>query len=598
MTLTRQATLHYLNQTTNIYELDLYQVDEHLYIVNYIAKHNIVLESGEITTQDLPLEQAQQIFNTVIQQKIQQGYILISDETSLNLDIRFQTVLNRLANKNLVTGKSERAIWRAGELKIKEAAPLLINLIGTDAPLRDYCIAWALGLCGSSDAVPALLNLYHNSDSPEYVQRIAFEALLKLADAETISNLKFELIDSLPQQSQVLARATESEIFTEFACLYPEYFFTVADVIYQLDNQHIRPALINILRVAPFEPNNFRAIRRIFKIAEYRCDVEIFAILAYRFERTPDNFDNGYIADSWDEEEDKRIVTRQRVYNDEQQDQPILVYSNQTQQYLRRRVWRTLKTLAETRGADYIKMATAVLLEYSDTDVPPVRRSHRNKWEYYQREVEHLWDAYADYLTFNHILYTNSSRYEFYNNIWRRRKEKIRQYDEIYGTWRRIEKYVENLVESDTREEAFPELWQQHPEALLKLLMESKCRFVHHFAVNALYDCTEFCASLNINTIIKLVYTESQTIAAFGFELALRRLNQEKPSYKLILLLINRLLPSNTIFYFTNNLDLNKIILITALCTNKYKLSRNFMKSFLVHVYCIRKLKKLSVKIF
>lgn len=450
MTLTRQATLHYHNQTTSIYELDLYQVDEHLYIVNYIAKHNNILESGEITTEDLPLEQAQQIFDAAIQQKIQQGYILISDNIHLNLDMRFQVVLDRLANNKLSNWKLQRAIWRAGEAQIKQAAPLLINLIGTDSALTDYCIAWALGLCGSSDAVSALLNLYHNPDSPEYVQRIAFEALLKLADTETIDNLKFELIDSLPQQSQILARATSSEIFTEFAFLNPEYFFTVADIIYQLDNQHIRPALINILRTAPFEPNYFRAIRRIFKIAEYRCDAEIFAILAYRFERTPDNFDNGYVANSWDEE-DKPIVTKQRVYNDEQQDQPILVYSNQTQQYLRRRVWRTLKALAETRGADYIKMATAVLLEYSDTDAPPVRRSKFDKYSYHQREVEHPWDAYTDYLTFNHILYTNSVRYEFYNQNWRRRKQKIRQYDEIYGTWRRIEKYVENLVESDAR---------------------------------------------------------------------------------------------------------------------------------------------------
>lgn len=65
--------------------------------------------------------------------------------------------------------------------------------------------------------------------------------------------------------------------------------------------------------------------------------------------------------------------------DEQQQDEPLFVYSYQTQQYLRRRVWRTLKALAQSRGADYINMATAVLLEYSDTDTPPAIRSSFDK---------------------------------------------------------------------------------------------------------------------------------------------------------------------------------------------------------------------------
>ncbi|BAZ08706.1 WGR domain-containing protein [Calothrix sp. NIES-4071] len=330
-----------------------------------------------------------------------------------------QAILQRLANNKPSKWKLERAIWRAGELRIKEAAPLLINLINTDTALRDYCIAWALGLCGSRETVPTLLNLY-NSDSPEFVKRITFEALLKLADTQTITYLKLEIIDNLPKQTQIIARTTSSKIFTQFSIEHPYYLFAAFDQLYQLDNEYIRPALLNILRTAPFQPNYFRPIRRIFKIAEYRCDAEVFAILAYRFERTPGNFDNSLPAYSWNEEQGKHLADKRRVYNDElQQDEPSFVYSYQTQQYLRRRVWRTLKVLGEIGGADYIKMATAVLLEYSDTDTPPVRRSSFNKEDYYQREVKHFWDAYADYLTFNHILYTNSYRYQFNSKSWR-----------------------------------------------------------------------------------------------------------------------------------------------------------------------------------
>ncbi|MBW4507288.1 MAG: hypothetical protein KME64_12345 [Scytonematopsis contorta HA4267-MV1] len=566
MILIRQATLHHYDKTsTNIHELDLCQVDDNLYIINYIAKYHNSLKSGEVTTQDLPLEEAQQLFNIAIQKKTQEGYILISDERFLNLDLRVQVVLDRLANNKPSNWKLERAIWRAGELKVKEAELLLINFIGTDTPLRDYCIAWALGLCGSSNSVSTLLRLY-NSDSPEFVQQIAFEAILKLADPATINNLKFELINSLPKQIQILVLATSSEIFVQLALKHPYDFFTIADLLYQLDNKYARSALINILRTAPFQPNYFSSIRRIFKIAEYRRDAEIFAVLAYRFEKTPGNFDNGFVANSWDEEEEKRLIARQRVYDDEQQqDEPIFVYSYQTQHYLRRRVWRTLKALAETGDANYIKMATAVLLEYSDTDAPPVRRSIFDKWDYKQRKVKYPWDAYADYLTFNHILYTNSQRYKFNST-----------------SWHRCKKSIASFVEPDTREEAFPELWQEHPEAVLKLLMESKCTLVRHFAINVLNDCTSFCALLNINTIIKLVYSTNQATAVFGFELALQRLNQEKPNHKLILLLTNRLFPGidTKTFFLLDKLLANKINLMIALSTDRYRLCREFMKSF------------------
>ena len=572
MTLIRQATLHYNDEkSTNIYEVDLLQVDNNLYIINYIAKYNQNLYSGEITTEDLPLEQAQQIFNAVIQQKTQQGCILISDRTTSTEEARKQAVLDRLANNKPSKWKLERAIWRAGEAQIKEAAPLLINLIGTGADLRDYCIAWALGLCGSTESVPTLLHLYY-SDAPEFVQRIAFEALLKLADAKIITNLKHELKESLPQQTRILARTTSTEIFTQCVIEHPYYCFAVLDQVYQVGNEYVRPALLNILRTAPFQPNYFHSIRRIFKIAEYRCDAEVFAILAYRFERTPGNFNNDLPAYSWDGEQGKYLADKRRIYSDEQQqDEPLFVYSYQTQQYLRRRVWRTLKALAQSKGADYIKMATAVLLEYSDTDTPPAIRSSFDKWDYYQRQVKYPWDAYTDYLAFNHILYTNSQRYEF-----------------NYKTWRQRKGVSASFVEPEVREEAFPELWQQHPEALLKLLMNSKSYLVINFAVKVLRDCKDFCASLNINTIMELVYSKHQVIAVFAFELALQRLNQDKPNKKLILFLTNRLLPNTdtTTFYILDDSLKNKISVLIALAISKYTLSIKFVQSFLsVYVF-------------
>ncbi|MBW4598781.1 MAG: HEAT repeat domain-containing protein [Calothrix sp. FI2-JRJ7] len=480
-----------------------------------------------------------------------------------------QAILERLANNKPSKWKLERAIWRAGELKIREAAPLLISLIGTGEPLRDYCIAWALGWCGSEESIPILQALQSNSANPEFVQRIAFEALLKLVDAQTKINLQQSIIEKLPTHTQILARATSAE-FEEFATTHPYSFFAVLDQIYQIDNELARPALLNILRTVPFQPNYFRAIRRIFKIAEYRRDAKVFAILAYRFEQELGNFDNNLLAYSWNEEDGKYLTSKRRVYSDEQeQDEPSFVYSYQTQQYLRRRVWRTLRKLGEAGDSDYIKMAVAILLEYFDGNTPPIRRSTFDKWDYYQREVKHYWDAYADYLTFNHILYTNSYRYEFTSKSWCRCKG-----------------YQPSLAEPNVREEAFPELWQQHPHVLLQLLRDSKCRPVQHFAVNILRECKSFCASLNVDTIITLVNSYYIDTVVFGFELALQSLNLNKPNQVLINALTNRIFqytPTQENFW---KIEENKFIqeniqLIANLLTSPDSKTRNFANRFI-----------------
>lgn len=480
-----------------------------------------------------------------------------------------QAILEHLANNKLCQWKLERAIWRAGELKIKEAAPLLTNLIGTGEPLRDYCIAWTLGWCGSEESIPILQALQSNSENSDFVQRIAFEALLKLVDAQTKINLQQSIIDKLPTHTQILARATSAE-FEEFAKAHPYSFFTVFDQIYQIDNELTRPALLNILRTVPFQPNYFRAIRRIFKIAEYRRDAEVFAILAYRFEQEPGNFDNNLPAYSWNEEDGKYLASKRRVYSDDQeQDEPSFVYSYQTQQYLRRRVWHTLRKLGEVGDSDYIKMVAAILLEYFDGNTPPIRRSTFDKWDYYERKINHHWDAYADYLTFNHILYTNSYRYEFTSKSWRRCKG-----------------YQPSLAEPNVREEAFPELWQQHPHILLELVKDSKCRPVQHFAVNILRECKSFCASLDVDTIITLVNSSYIDTVVFGFELALHSLNLDEQNQILINALTNRIFQYTPTLENFWRMEENKFIqeniqLIANLLTSPDSKTRNFANKFI-----------------
>ncbi|MCJ8280036.1 MAG: hypothetical protein MJK14_09005 [Rivularia sp. ALOHA_DT_140] len=455
---------------------------------------------GTKTKQPVSLAEAEKIFHRFVRDKKKRGYVDVFQTSDDSMSItqpffddieRKRVILERLENKKPSKWKLDRAIWRAGELKIKEATPLLIKLLGTGEDLRDYCIAWSLGWCGDRNTIPVLTELYENPQTQEFVSRIAFEAILKLADEGTKAALQADLIASLPLELGRLARTTSLEIFENFVINHPAYFFQVFEKIYQIENPYIRPSILKILRTVPFQPNYFRSIRRIFKIAEYRCDVEVFAILSYRFERVIGNFNNNLLTltpiEEDEEEEKKYQLDNRRVYDDElKKPYPIVAYSYQTQQYFRRRIWRTLKRLGENGDPNYIKMATAILLEYSDSDDGVVVRSQFSQWNNFTRDIKQYWDKYADYLTFNHILYSNSPRFFFNSKKWFPRRG------------------CDVNAETTVREEAFPRLWEEYPQELLKLLLESECLAVHRFAVKVLRDCEDFCNEIDIDTVIQI----------------------------------------------------------------------------------------------
>lgn len=300
----RTILLYQEGNSDKIYEVDLCQTGQDLYVVNFrYGRRGTNLKEGVKTTQAVPEAQARKVFNQLVASKVKKGYCDVTTQASNNAPApqpvevanapvtnnpRHQAILNRLANRDNNKWPLERAIWRAGELKIREATPLLIQLIGTGEPLRDYCIAWALGWCGGERAIASLRDFLDNASTPEFVQRIAFEALLKLSDEATRVELRSQKIAQLPSELRDRTR-NDSTDFSNALRAYLDRgdysHFAVLDTIYQIDNEQLRPVLLDILRTAPLKPNHFQQLRHIFKIAEYRHDAEVFGILTYRFAR-------------------------------------------------------------------------------------------------------------------------------------------------------------------------------------------------------------------------------------------------------------------------------------------------------------------------
>ncbi|MDY6783334.1 MAG: WGR domain-containing protein [Cyanobacteriota bacterium] len=592
MELVKRTTLHFQEGTSDkVYEVDLCRT-EGGYLVNFrYGKRNAKLKEGTKTDQAVSLAKAEKLFEKLVRGKTRKGYRDVSpsitpapstEEKSENPAAeegksRAEVVLERLRNRDTTNWPLNRIIWRAGELKIREATPLLIPLLGTGKPLRDYSIVASLGRCGDRSAVFHLRSLHENPQTPEFIKRITWEALFKLADNAEKAQMQSQKIEELPPQLRDLARRgsceelsealedylkqtpeipPEIKAFKKWLNQYPWHklyqdtatgqeinarieqlplewrsripkvpeaqpnryaywhsrsvqnaidnynleekskLFILVDILYQIDNEQTRPVVLEFIRTASFQDTHkFQRLRHLFKMAEYRNDAEVFSIFACRIER------------------EKAASYR--------------FYSYQTRRYLRRRVWRTLRKLGEEGDSNYINLAVAVLLNYSDEDAQKTKKTTFYRWDYSSRETQkytNQWDSFAPYLTFNHILYENSPRYHF-----------------MPGTkaWRCSNNYSPGDSEPEQREEAFPKLWERHPDALLNLLLQSRCNPVHHFATKALRVCQDFFAKIELDVLIQLLNRPYEVTTQFAFEIARERYDAENPNLELVGALIH-----------------------------------------------------------
>ena len=236
-----------------------------------------------------------------------------------------------------------------------------------------------------------------------------------------------------------------------------------------------RNGLIPFENKNPFFDGTLHIVKAMYKRAEEKQDEDLWAVLAYRF-------DVG------------------RYHN----------YSKKTRHYLRRRAWRYLRRLGEKGSSDYVSLATKVLLHYDDLDGRWKRFGNR----YHPvRSFTHLW-------VFNHLLYHNSKRFSYPSS----------QYWQDKG----LESYPERLPEE--REEAFPELWDQHPEKLFKLLMEAKATPVLQFASRALRLGNPHYVSQQ--TLMQLLQANHSVQRAFATRSLLERMETDQPDFELLLSLL------------------------------------------------------------
>lgn len=547
MRLIKQVSLEYREgKSDKVYEVDLCEVASDQFVVNFrYGRRGSTLRDGTKTPAPVAQADAEQIFEKLVASKTDKGYrdtsqpgavaepvasappAVASDVPDKPADPRRGAVLKRLADghQSESSWRLSRAVWRAGELRLREAEPLLLNLLGSGDAMLDYSIAWSLAQLGGAQSVPAMRSLQADQNASAAVRRIAAEAIFQLLDGDERQSALEECYRELPEPLASLARSGTAdrlaEALNEHLANGDYRAFGVLDILYLIDNEHVRPALLQLLQTAPLRPNYFQRIRHIFKASELRRDSEVFGSIAHRLETSPPMFRN-----------------QSRSYYEYSRQQPPTsgpqaekAFSVQTKAYLRRRIWWTLKRLGELDDPDYVRLAAGVLAAFTDNDAQAARDAVRYDWQAYRasnwrnlQTITTRYDEFATYWAFNHILYGNSPRYE---------PDPGRQHFSCKPP------FVPGGPQTPEREESFPQLWERHPDAVLDLIEQSRCEPVHHFAAKVLRASPEFCSELALESVLMLLRAPYDVTAELGFELAVERYDPQDPDLELVLALAN-----------------------------------------------------------
>jgi predicted DNA-binding WGR domain protein len=509
-----------------VYEIDLCESGDG-YVVNFrYGRRGSALKEGTKTIFPVSLQEAEKAFNSLEQEKRKKGYATLG-ETAIDLtaapkpraaastDKRKKVIAKILKAAALGEDEPEnwplsRIIWRAGDLKLTETIPHMIELADPSDQFNIYSVVRSIGRCGSSKQLP-FLNELLQIKLAESTQLLIKEAIIELSDEKDKKVLLQNITETLPapfKQSIIADNYKElerqlREFLFELKTASNEYLIALYQITRQDSITHY--FFRKILADIPLDVNYFKYIRHIFKVAEMLGDYATYSVIAKNIEKQGSTYHVSY----WDKPEQKKKKA----------------FSDKTKLYLTKRVVRTLNNFGEAGESSYTAMACEILLAYDDkVDLSQPYSTSYSTYNYNSdtrryTTVNHTnhFDSYSKFNAFNFILYKNSPRYEAGKTEWRCKAS-----------------YKPGGTVPDAREEAYSKLWNQAPAETIKLLAHSKCRRVHEFAHKVFKANADFEAQVEINHVICFIQSPFDITQKLGLELARKAFNKQAPDKELL----------------------------------------------------------------
>ncbi|HEX6429127.1 MAG TPA: hypothetical protein VF008_15630 [Niastella sp.] len=608
MRLVKQIILYFKEGNSDkVYEIDLCDVGNDKYVVNFrYGRRYSKLKEGSKTPIPVSLAEAEKLYNALEVEKLSKGYtnsdsgapstptpstFSLASETTIGANWmsmpagRTKGILQRLDNAvqgNTTSYKTQwklsRIIWKAGEYKIKEAAPYIIRLFNKGDVLHQYCCTWALARCGTEIAAPALQQIFSEHTSP-VITKIAGAGLLAVLSAQAKEDHLTHYINALPDniktaiagnQEKELAAVLQESITQQ----QPPYNWLESLYIIAVEKRWIRPFLKKILLQVPLKPNYFKHIRAIFKQAELLDDFEISGLLTCRFERDQEMFRHHTPVNNLRE---KAFFGATNEYVNPhlelKKKNTRLAYSQRTRRYLRHRVDRRLQMYGNTNSLDYVKLATGILIAYNkDLDFKEAYTRSDYQWNgrnYASVEIRYPQNAHA---VFMHKILSGDHPELFLidNKVWRIKSEQellanktttknpttnkkddaglLKKIAGIFGKKKEetLRKPVSNEAPqaSPVNENGTPflHLWNQMPQSYIQLLMEAQLEEIHEFAQGGLTShpsWNQIKEKLDKHACKKLLLSLFDIPAAFGLTITIEKFAGKQADADLVMAMLN-----------------------------------------------------------
>ncbi|MVT11177.1 HEAT repeat domain-containing protein [Chitinophaga tropicalis] len=591
MRFVKQTRLFYREGNSDkTYEIDLCEVGPGQYVVNFrYGKRGSALKEGSKTVAPVSLAEATAIFDALEKEKRSKGYSgeedagpvaeFVAPDASGVEGAAQQAILKRLEyalkrnSKFKTSWKTSRVIWMAGELRLKEAVPYITKLIEREDAMQRYASLWALGRCGDNTAVPVLHAYANNQAYPYYQRQIASNSMLLLMTPEEADVYleQYRKILPLPFQEainkdnrQELLQLLRDQVGTLISPSYPvlEELYIIA---YRVPV--VKQVLVEFLSTLPFKPNYFQHIRHIFKQAELRDDHEMFGILGARFEREPEMFRHknwtayeGYSPEIYVEALQSYISTAKELKKPGSR----IAYSNKTRHYLRNRVLRRLRKLGEAEDIQYVRLATALLLQYDAAlNNVPERYARTMRYDYSTRSyttLEKYYPANAEAVYLHYILSGNRKDYQLINGgmgwyikqdtTQEQTNQALKKEDGLLNKLasllrggKKDDSQPKESAEKTTNDSPAPfaHLWRKLPQAFIQLLAKARMEEIHVFALTELTSHPDYTAlrqKMDVSLITALLRNPFPIPQRYGLELAKEKYDPNTPSISLVLALI------------------------------------------------------------
>ncbi len=281
-------------------------------------------------------EEAKKSYEKLIKEKLKKGYIEIIEGESLEKIFACppgveekKRYLIKMLKHTSSKFKSKALICLSDKKYISpEILQHITECIKDKHPSVRYSSAKALGILCSKEYFGEILNNIDmlsslpelnnekikvivalqelRKDEKPFVAVMAEEGLRKIGHKETIEDISNKALDKFPPELKDMLEREDNGFTEKFKLLLSkEKDGKLLEALYDIDKLAARKTLQEVILTANL-PKYWNNIKSIYKRAEYRIDMELFGLLAYRIEVTPHQKAE-YIYGSWFELNDTNI---------------------------------------------------------------------------------------------------------------------------------------------------------------------------------------------------------------------------------------------------------------------------------------------------